>query len=291
MKRIACSLVLFLLVGLTAVAILFHGLSEAALRAPASPPRFVGTLPSGDDEAIQRGLQLVTTRGCSGCHGEDLRGSVLPWGGRAVAANLTRYVRDHDLSTFERAVRHGIGADGKSLVFMPSYMFRHLSDNDFLDMVAYLKSLEPQDDDLPRASLDRKMRWALITGQWVPMAEAVKRMPDPEHPKGADPEMAQGEYLALTSCTECHGLDLRGWRDADWSTPDLALAAAYPEKDFQRLLTEGVALGDRELTLMKEAAKSRFSHFTEDERRQIHRYLKTLAERPVRPAVFWRAEP
>lgn len=53
-------------------------------------------------------------------------------------------------------------------------------------------------------------------------------------------------------------------------------------------MNEGVALGDRELGLMGKVAQSRFSHFTEEEQRQLHAYLKTLASRPVPEDVFWR---
>ena len=83
-----------------------------------------------------------------------------------------------------------------------------------------------------------------------------------------------GKYLALTSCSECHGLDLRG--NPDRSTPNLGIAATYSEEDFARLMRTGKALGDRELRLMSDVARGRFSHLTAGEIKALHTYLSTL---------------
>ena len=287
MKRLCTILFVLLVVTSLSGFALFRIASDAVLKLPELPPPFSASIPT-DEISIKNGQRLATVRGCYACHGQDLRGEVLPWGGRAVAVNLTSYIEEHGLPSFERAVRHGIGADGKSLVFMPSYMYHLMTDEDLLAIAAYLKSLEPQKDDLPKPHLDRKLRWSLIQGDWLPVPAFIEESPAPIHQHEPGSDVAKGEYLALTSCSECHGLDLRGWTDTEWVTPDIAIAAAYPTKDFHRLMNEGVGLGDRELGTMGEVAQKRFSHFTQEEKNQLHAYLRTLADQPVPEDVFWR---
>ena len=91
-----------------------------------------------DAASIERGRHLVRTYSlCQECHGDKLEGEVMeddPVFGRVVASNLTsgkggiggRYT-DVD---FVRAIRHGVGDDGKGLVIMPSNYFTKMGDND-----------------------------------------------------------------------------------------------------------------------------------------------------------------
>ena len=46
-----------------------------------------------------------------------------------------------------------------------------------------------------------------------------------------------------------------------------------------RLLRTGVPAGERELGLMGELARGRYSHFTDAEIAAIHAYLKAVGER------------
>ena len=289
MLKLALGLLLVLAsIPLTQFALLYAR-SEARLRDYQKPTPFAAALPD-DAATIARGRHLVTTRGCSGCHGEDLGGSVLSWAGRAVAVNLTRYVREHDLATFERALRHGIGAEGKALVSMPSYMYRTLTDEDVASIAAYLHSQPAIKDRLPRPRLNREARRKLVDGDWRHMAELTKLVPARRHQNDSNPALAKGEYLALTACSECHGLDVRGWVDVEegWFAPDLAIAASYSPEDFRRLMHEGIALGDRELEMMSGVARKRFSILTEEQCRDLHAYLATLPGEPVAENVPWR---
>jgi mono/diheme cytochrome c family protein len=91
---------------------------------------------------------------------------------------------------------------------------------------------------------------------------------------GPTDPLAVGKYLALTSCSECHGMDLRG--QPTFGAPSLMIAAGYPDADFATQMRAGVALGGRKLDLMREVALERFAHLTDDEVQALHRYLKTL---------------
>ena len=266
---------------------LLYTKSEAKLRDFKAPEPFHGALPT-DVTSIENGRRLVQTRGCRSCHGENLGGEVLEWYGRNVAVNLTRYVRTHDLSTFEAAVRHGIGANGKAMTAMPSYMYQSLTDDDLLSIAAYLHSLPVVEDTLPKPKLDWKSRRRLVNGTMLHIPDLSSLAPAPRYQDSSDPLLAKGEYIAMTSCVECHGPDLRNWIDEGWNAADLAIVAGYPEEDFHRLMKEGVALGNRELPEMSGIARERFSDFNAEERKALHKYLSTLATEPVPENVQWR---
>jgi len=120
--------------------------SENHLRSFARPAGFALPVPV-DAAAIGRGEHLVRTRGCSGCHGQDLGGQRM-WG-FAVAPNLAAYARRESPATFEAALRHGIGRDGRALYSMPSYNFIRMRDADVADVIAYLRSLSKSPIPLP----------------------------------------------------------------------------------------------------------------------------------------------
>ena len=123
LKRVVLALVLFLLLG----GGVLYALASRRLAKPYELIRRGGELPT-DSASIARGEHLATAIGkCAECHGDGLGGKVMvddPMFGRFVAPNLTRGVggvgssrSDADLAT---ALRHGVGVDGKTLVFMPS---------------------------------------------------------------------------------------------------------------------------------------------------------------------------
>ena len=94
--------------------------------------------------------------------------------------------------------------------------------------------------------------------------------------------VAHGKYLAHTTCTECHGPELRGWGGDD-PAPSLIVASAYSPEAFERLMKTGQSLTGRDLGLMKEVALGRFSHFTSEEIGAIHAYLTSPEFRTLKP--------
>ena len=73
-------------------------------------------------------------------------------------------------------------------------------------------------------------RLGLVLGKYNPQAELIDHDAPRPAVRDTSDHLTFGKYLALTSCTECHGLDLRG--NPDMSTPSLAIAATYSEEDF-----------------------------------------------------------
>ena len=251
--------------------------SEAHLHSFERPAAFNTPIPT-DGDSIARGEHLVWTRGCRGCHGMDLEGEV-NWG-FAVAPNLTAYARLHDAAVFEAALRHGIGADGRALYSMPSYNFVRLRDVDVADIYAYLRTAPVKHNELPAPSLPWPIRWDIARGNDKAIAGFLHLVPPLRRQDDADPRMARGEYIAMTTCNECHGFGLRADSPfGDETAPDLIVVAGYDEPAFTHLMRTGKAIGDRELPMMSGVARGRFAHFTGDEVHDLYTFLGDLAAR------------
>jgi mono/diheme cytochrome c family protein len=254
--------------------------SEAHFASFARPPAFAHPIPD-DAAAIAHGDHLVRTRGCRGCHDDDLGGQVM-WE-YAVAPNLPRLAREESAATLEAAIRHGIGRDGRAFYSMPSYNFIRLTDDDLADIIAYLKSVSVADKALPAPSLPWDVRYEIAMGRDWAVAGYIDRVPLLKRANDPDPRIARGEYIAMTTCNECHGLSLRAdvpWED-DHPAPDLVIAASYSEADFRRLMRTGVAAGERELEMMSPVARGRFANFTDDEVGDLYAFLRDMSERAL----------
>jgi mono/diheme cytochrome c family protein len=249
--------------------------SEAHLGSFARPAPYRSPIPA-DAATIALGQHLVMTRGCRGCHGEDLQGQQM-WG-YAVAPNLGRLARQVSPAQFEAAVRHGIGHDGKALYSMPAFSFIRQRDADLAAIIAYLRTVPDASRELPDAMLPWKIRFALARGTDQAIPGFLDRVP-PLTQRGADAQ-ARGEYIAMTTCIECHGFSLRADSPFDDETaPDLIIIASYDFEAFAHLMRSGKALGERELPMMSGVARSRFVHFTDDEVRDLYSFLSGMAAR------------
>lgn len=256
-----------------------YAASEAHLRSFESPPAFAAEIPS-DAAAIARGEHLATTRGCGGCHGEQLQGQ--PMWGMVVTPNLASYARRQDAATFERALRHGIDHRGRGMYSMPSFSFMALRDDDVAALYAYLRQAPVVDGPAPSTGMPFALRLVIAQGKDDVMPAWIERAPALEHQAAPDTPLARGEYIAMTTCNECHGFSLRAdvpW-EGDGRTPDLvAMIAAYSEADFRKLMREGVPLGERDLELMDDVARARFSLFSDEEVGDLYAYLRARSER------------
>ena len=259
-------------------------LSERALRRTWDVPLTTLAVPT-DAAAIAEGRRLAATRGCAnGCHGKPgIGGAVFDddrWYGRLVAPNLSEAAHRYSDAELARAIRHGVKRDGTAMQVMPSDMFAQLDDADLGAIIAFLRAEPAVERALPPSTTGPLLRWQLVFG--APAATFTAARIDHAAPRAAKPPPGQpqawGRYLAHSTCTECHGADLRGINEAGFHTPPLVAVAAYPLEDFRRLMRTGVALGDRSLNeLMTRVARERTSHFTDAEIDALHAYLITLA--------------
>jgi cytochrome c553 len=229
-----------------------------------------------ETEAIAEGQRLAAIRGCfDGCHGQGVSGAVFweePWVARVVAPELTRVFSSHSDAELERVIRRGVRQDGSSVWVMPSNMFHHLSDADLGRIIAFIRSLPPGDGMETEVWFGPLGRLMLLLDPWPPMAQEIASDAPWATAAELEGEGGLGRYLALTVCTECHGMDLAG--AADGTAPNLVVAAAYSQEQFARLMRTGKPIGDRELNLMALVARERFSRLTDAEVGALYAHLQ-----------------
>ncbi len=228
---------------------------------------------SADPGAVARGGHLAQVYGCADCHTKTLQGAFLDFAGM-TSRNLPLLAKVFSDADFDRAVRRGLRPDGTSVAEpMPSDSFQYMPDADLADIVAYVRAQPAAGADVPVPSYDMASRYQFVAGKahtdqhWFGLQKPALDL-------GA--HYAKGRMLAMTACGECHTTTLTGATEPfseGVQPPDLSLVAAYERADFVNFLRTGKAAGNRELPLMSEIARARFSHFTEAEIGALYEYL------------------
>lgn len=251
-----------------------------------------------DPAAIEYGEHIASIRGCKACHGEDLSGQIEfqdPMVGVIANANLTggagSEVIGYTVEDWDRAIRHGIGQDGKPLLIMPAAQHAIMSDEDFGALLAYIFSLPPVDNKLPELKLALIPRIFYVLGQtegvFVP-AEVIDhdtpRPPAPE--RGVTAEY--GAYLAGL-CTLCHGSGfsggyLPGVPPAPDEPPPMNITpggelAGWTFEDFLTAMRTGITPSGRQLDDVWMPYQTLFGDMTDEEWEAIWLYLQTLPPR------------
>jgi cytochrome c553 len=213
-----------------------------------------------DDPAIGRYVPVNLTTGRGG-----------------VGASLTA-------ADWERAVRHGVGRDGRALRFMPSDDFATLSDADLGAIIAWARQLPPVDRELPATRVGPVLRVMNAIGQIPLAAQTIAKSP-PTYAAAAPeagPTAEYGKYLAnVGGCTGCHGPGLSGGH-VPGTPPDFKPAANitpkgighYTEEDFFRALREGTRPGGTKLDPFMPWKLAR--EMSDDEIRAVYAYLRTV---------------
>ena len=252
------------------------------------------TIPT-DQASIARGEHIATIRMCRYCHTESLSGhaDVVPGlitlsfpnlspGAGGVGATNT----DAD---WVRAIRHGVGHDGRGLILMPSRVWYYLSDEDLGALIAYLKSLPPVNNELPTTDLGTVGRVMVPLGQLPPEAFVPDvTVIDHDAPRPVAPELGvtveYGEYLART-CALCHGSNFNGQTISEggpkYLAPNLTPGGelrAWSEEDFMTTLQTGVTPSGHKLT--EKMPWKYFGQMTDDELKAVWLYLQSLAALP-----------
>ncbi len=122
--------------------------------------------------AIERGRHLVESVAlCQECHGENLAGDVLEDSflfGEIMPSNLTSgkggVGEAYTDADFARAIRHGVTREGKGIIIMPSEHYNVFGDEDLGAIIAYLRSLPPVDNELPKTSAGPLARLIAVFG-------------------------------------------------------------------------------------------------------------------------------
>jgi cytochrome c553 len=229
---------------------------------------------------VRHGERLAAVLGCTGCHGGDLTGEDWsePGFGRLWTANLTRALPDYSDRQLAEVITSGRRPD-RELWEMPSHLFTQLTADDMTALIAFLRSKRPAGEIRPAPAFEDGARREIAAGTFVSSPERVRKEGS-AWPPDAGQGHALGRYIVRATCAECHGMDLRGGRPnpAAVPRPDLRIAAAYDAKQFEHLMRTGLAAGNREVSLMSEVARGRYTHLTDAEIAAIHGYLKRVAE-------------
>jgi len=246
------------------------------------------TIPT-DQASIARGEHVATIHICQECHTENFSGQTqsvpglitmtfpnLTPGAGGVSATKT----DED---WVRAIRHGVGYDGRGLSLMPSATWYYLSDEDLGALIAYLKSLPPVDNEMPSTDLGPLGRVMLTLGKLPPEIIPNVTVIDHSGPRPIVPKpgvtVEYGKYLAHT-CALCHGANFNGQTittDAEYLAPNLTPGGElhyWSEEDFMNTLRTGVTPGGKHL---KSAMPWKyFGQMTDDELKAVWLYLQSL---------------
>lgn len=262
---------------------------------------------STDPANVARGEYLYRTVSvCGACHsvGGEENPDLLPAGGRKFDISELGVVYTPNITPAMetgiggwtdgeviRAIREGIGKDNHFLVIMPSDIFHSMSDDDVQAIVAYLRSLEPLENDVPafRPSLLGRVLLSFAISPPDPITGPVVAPP-----RGATAEY--GEYLAnaVSPCAACHTPRVRGEIDWDrvWSggepfevgestiyssnlTGDVETGiGTWTAEDFFRATTTGVNPQGEVLQLPM--PWSQFRNMTEDDLRAIWLHVRSV---------------
>lgn len=245
----------------------------------------------GDAAAIERGAHLARTR-CAFCHGDDLGGKKFIDDAAFMIVNAPNLTRGEgglgssytDDATWVRAIRHGVNAQGRALIVMPSENFYFLSDADVGDLVAYLKALPPVDRAWPAPQPSLLAKALMGAGKldgMVPFLYMDQHAARPaQPPPGATAE--NGEYILRTfGCRNCHGPQLTGQQvpgGSELVAPNITPGGSigdWSEDDFLTMIQEQESAEMPWVTLRA---------MTDDEQRALYRYLMSLPKLPSTPA-------
>jgi len=267
-------------------------LSEARLsRTHEVPATSLVLSPDAIEKAsVERGAHVYVTRGCAGCHGDDLAGKTViddPMMGQVAGSNLTHGMGglDEDCSTedYMRSVRHGVAPDGRPRFLMPSAEYRNMDDQDLADLIAFMESAEPVESAAGAIELGPMSRILILNGEMELAAEHLDHGATVEDAPPAGVTAEYGAYLAAT-CSGCHGHELRGGKIAgappDWpAATDLSRnaeggLAAWDEADFIKAIREATRPDGSAIDPIMPA--DQFARMTDTELKAIWAFLGTL---------------
>jgi mono/diheme cytochrome c family protein len=300
MKRVLkwIGLVLAGLVGLvllTAVILHFVGLSRLN-NAPvvATKPVAVPT----DAAAVARGEHLVSVvSACHFCHGENLGGQVFfdgELGSYVFAANLTAGAggvgATFSDADWERAIRHGVGGDGRVLVIMPSNFYQHYSDADLGALIAYLKSVPPVDNDLGvrRVGFPGSVLGGTIGFNDFTRINGIDHANVGANSPAEGATADYGQYLvSIAMCGECHAANLAGITGTEGPPPGPNLTpggdlVGWDEAGFITTIRTGKTPNGRSLD-SEMMPWPTFGQMSDTELQAIWAYLQALPALPDNP--------
>jgi cytochrome c553 len=242
-----------------------------------------------DSQSLARGKHLVEAIGkCQTCHGDDYSGSKMfddPAFGRLTSRNLTSgpggiggTFTDAD---YVRAIRHGVGKDGKTLLFMPAEAFYYFNDADLGAIISYLKNLPPAASKIPAKRSIGPIGRAVMLMTPIPLPSASRVPQNPQRPSDIPVGVTNeyGSYLVKAGgCTSCHGATLSGGNKIDGVLAlNLTLGGevgSWTEADFTKAIRTGARPDGRILSAVMPWPYAK--NMTDDEIRAVWMYIHSV---------------
>ena len=208
------------------------------------------------------------------------------------APNLTMgrggVIMDYTDGELARAIRHGIGSDGRSLLFMPTPEYNWWPDEDLAAVVSFVRSMPAVDSEIGPTLIGPLGK---VLNQFgvleILSAETIDHDAPPESVPAPEPTARYGAFLAR-ACTECHGEGLSGGKipgapstlaiPANLTPHDTGLGD-WTEQQFFEVMESGVRPDGRRLDTFMPIAGIQAMNATE--RSALWAYLRS-----VEPRVF-----
>lgn len=301
-KRVAIGLVLFLVLGASALAVAVVVRENRTFDAP-----YPEITASKDPAVIERGRYLATGPAhCVDCHADPnvphtgethLTGGLafdLPIGTirvKNITPDPTTGIGRYSDKQIARLLRYGVHPSGRAV--MPFMPFANLADEDLTAILSYLRSRPPVENLVPQDDYNFLGRAAKA---FLLEPEGPTGTPPATAPSGATIE--RGQYLAnsVANCNGCHtkrsertgamigvtfagGLEIESHTEPGKKfitpnlTPDPATGhiTTWTEEQFVARFKSGAVVQSG--TPMPWAS---FGHMTDDDLRALYRYLRTL---------------
>jgi mono/diheme cytochrome c family protein len=235
---------------------------------------------------VARGAYMAAAMpGCGGCHSSNPAANppVLD-GGKIDAAPLAVFyppnltpggpLKDWSDGEVVRAIREGVGKDGKPLLLMPSHNLKNLSDEDVQALVAYLRSQPAVSTPTPEHNVMFLGVMLIGSGQFPPSNQpSVASVTAPP----MAPTAEYGRYLVnATDCRDCHGpkLDGTGTPPGPPPGPSLVIVKGWTEEQFIKTIREGVDPSGHQLS--DEMPWKEYGRATDNDLKAIYAYLRSL---------------
>ena len=162
--------------------------------------------------------------------------------GKFYSVNLTPAgpLKDWTDGEIFRAIRDNVDKDGNRLVFMSGTNVRHLSDDDILSLIAFLRSQEPVENQTPLPPDRPNFLAALLSGAHLVPDQPLIMGPIVGPQKAATAEYGQFMTTFL-DCKNCHGQDLSGGASpTNPKGPSLRVVKGWTQEEFIYTLRTGV---------------------------------------------------
>ena len=245
-----------------------------------------------DDARLARGRHLLRIA-CSECHAPAGQPDVLSGGDRNLLevpggrrwgvlegpnltpAGATRMGSDGERS---RAIREGIGRDGRALLVHPAAGREGLSEGDLAAILTALRRQTPVERETHRRRLGLLLYMALGTHFVETSVTHPVPWPVPDPAPGANVE--HGRYLAqVLACGRCHGRDMDARLRSPLAPPggDLVrFAREHAPAAFDSALRGGVGPGGRALDRTRMPFEATVA-LEDDEVGALYAWLRSLS--------------